>query len=288
MATGTKNGNGTETKPEPKQELARFDPNGPCNPAQLQRLFADAKVQLERALPAQLKKNAERIARCAITEFQKNPELAKCTGLSILSCAMQAAQLGLEIGGVTGQSYMVPYGGKATFQIGYRGMIALAFRSGEVASIYAAVVREKDAFKIQRGTSPGIDHQPATSNAGKVIGAYAVVVYKSREVIFEYMSRDEIEHHRQTYSKQKYSMLWTSAWDEGAKKTVLRRLLKQCPFAADFPAPTVDDDAPADEVILTVPASPDPEPKAIAPTDDGVNEPGQLFPSETDTSAQAR
>lgn len=262
----------TENPPAAAMAKATITDTTVCTVPQLRGLFDSALPQIRKALPGVLQKNAERMARCALTEFQRNPEIAQCTGLSILSCAIQAAQLGLEVGGPTGQSYMVPFknskkGGvkEAQFQIGYRGMITLAFRSGEVSNIYASLIRENDKFEIMRGTTPGIDHRPALKNAGPVVGVYAVVVYKTGSPNFEVMSKDEIEHHRRTYSKQPDSLLWTKAWDEGAKKTVLRRLLKHCPLAVDWPVQAFDggesDDAGA-EIIevesVTTPALPEP------------------------------
>ena len=279
------------TKERPQAPLAKIDERTVCTTAQLAKLFESAIPRIEKALPPTMKRHAERLARCAVTEFQKNQSLAKCTGLSILSCCLQAATLGLEIGGTMGQAYMVPYGNQATFQIGYRGMIKLAFNSGEIANLYACVVRQKDKFRILRGTSPGIEHEPMAVGGGDVIGAYAVCVYRSGLINFEYMSRDEIEHHRKTYSKQPNSLLWTSAWNEGAKKTVLRRLLKQVPMAADvFSVPDLDEGEAVTVAAVPVPAiETTPE---VSPDDDGVNEPGRqgslIDDSVTDTSAQAR
>ncbi len=263
----------TQTKPAggDTAALAKIDDKTVCNVPQLRAVFDQALPQIKNALPATMKRNAERMARCAVTEFQRNEQLAKCTGLSILSCAIQAAQLGLEIGGPTGQCYMVPYGGKATFQIGYRGMITLAFRTGEVANIFAAVVREKDRFRMLRGTSPGIDHEPATGDAGKVIGVYAVLVYKTGQINYEYMSRDEVEHHRQRYSKQSgQNSPWASAWNEMAKKTAVRKLLKYAPLSVDFPNEITDPDD--DTTQVTTPAVSAPALPANPEKCDGTHE----------------
>lgn len=283
----------TKANAPPPQEngLAKIDERTVCNTRQLATLFESAIPRIKKSLPPTMKQHAERMARCAVTEFQKNQSLAKCTGMSVLSCCLQAASLGLEIGGPMGQCYMVPYGSQATFQIGYRGMITLAFRSGEIANIYAAVVREKDKFRMLRGTSPGIDHEPVACGGGQVVGAYAVVVYKSGQINYEYMTRDDIEHHRKTYSKQPNSLLWTSAWNEAAKKTVLRRVLKQCPQAADVSSvPDLDDGEIVDTTAaFTVAGLPEAAAELPPVEDNGVDEPsGALFPAEQDVSAIAK
>jgi recombination protein RecT len=278
----------TQANPNEKA-LARVDATKPCNVAQLRDVFEKALPQIRDALPAALKQNAARMARCAVTEFQRNPALAQCTGLSLLSCAMQAAQLGLEIGGPTGHSYMVPYKRRiktdhgeivieeATFQLGYRGMITLAFRSGEVANIYAACVRQKDRFRMVRGTAPGIEHEPAWADAGPIIGVYAVLVYKSGQINYEWMATPEIEQHKNRYSKQSNNSPWVTAWPEMARKTVVRKLLKYAPLAVDFP-PDLDD---PDDVAPTVttPALPA-EPSSPAIEGEAQDQPGDSLPAD--------
>lgn len=239
----------TAAAPPTEKAVAKFDPNAACTVQQLNEIFTKSLPRIREALPPSMQKHAERMVRVAVGEIQRNPTLAKCSGLSILSCVVQAATLGLEIGGPMGHAYMVPYGNKATFQIGYRGMIALAFRSGEVSGIYANVVRQKDKFRLLSGTTPGIEHEPAVKDAGDVTGVYAVLVFKSGQIMYEYMTREEVEHHRRTYSKQPQSMLWTSAWNEAAKKTVTRRLLKYAPLAVELPSDL--DDGPVETVTQT-------------------------------------
>lgn len=270
----------TATKPAGK-ELAKYDGNAACSLQQLGSMFNDALPRVRDALPPSMQKHAERFVRVALNEIQKNQAIAKCTGFSILRCVLEASVLGLEIGGPLGQAYMVPYGTTANFQIGYRGLIALAYRSGKVDKIFADVVREKDRFRMLSGTSAGIDHEKAHVNAGPIIGAYAVIVYKSGQIHFEYMARDEIEHHRKTYSKQPNSLLWTSAWNEAAKKTVTRKLLKYAPLGVDLPneAEVEADDTPAPDAEVNppapqLPANPD---EAGPETDEDGNPIGALF-----------
>lgn len=247
----------TTTTPAPQQPapLAKIEKNTVCTVPQLRTLFTQSHPELVKLYPAHMQQAAARLARAVVTEVQKNPELATCTGMSLVSCAVQAAQLNLEIGGPTGQSYMVPYWNKqigqneAQFQLGYRGMITLAYRSRLVAAVTAKAVRSGDEFDVVYGTRPGIDHRPGTG--GDITHVYAVVQFKGGGLDFEVMTRDQIEQHRITYSRQgtdsnrgnKAKGIWEKSWEAMALKTVIRRLLKRCPIGVDLGAEEIEEPA---------------------------------------------
>lgn len=250
-----------------------------CQVPQLRTLFVKQLPELEGLYPASMKAAAARLARAVLTEVQKNELLGKSTGMSLLSCAVQAATLNLEIGGPTGQSFLVPYFNnnlkvyEAQFQLGYRGMITLAYRSQRIASITAQLVREGDTFRVKYGTQAGIEHEP-----GKVRGvpsaAYAVVTYKGGGVDFDVMAYPEIDEHRKRYSKMgtddkgNAKGIWRSAFDAMALKTVLRKVLKRCPIGVDLGPDETD------EPGFTVDVPPmEPEPRALESGDDnGIDE----------------
>ena len=115
-------------------------------PAIIQHVLSDQfKKQLALAIPKHL--NADRLARIAATELRKTPALLNTTEASFMGAVMQSAQLGLEPGSALGQAYLVPYGKECQLILGYRGMIDLARRSGQVLSLNAYAVREGDDFK---------------------------------------------------------------------------------------------------------------------------------------------
>lgn len=114
-------------------------------PALIRQILGPSfKKQLAAALPKHL--TADRMARIAATEIRKNPELLRTTPESFMGAVMQGAQLGIELGSALGQAYLVPYGDTCQFILGYRGMIDLARRSGQVLSLNAYVVHERDDF----------------------------------------------------------------------------------------------------------------------------------------------
>lgn len=274
----------TTTQPVPTQPangqpaaLARIDPKTVCAVPQLRTLLSAQLPDLQRLYPAALQQAAPRLARAIVTEVQKNPQLAKCTAASLISCAVQAAQLQLEIGGPLGQSYMVPYWSKdlnafeAQFQLGYRGMVTLACRSGKVRNVTAQLVREGDEFDVVLGTAPGIHHRPGKAR-GATTHAYAVVQYAAGGVDVEVMTVAEIDEHRKRYSKQGTAKngdragVWQSSFDAMALKTPLRKLLKRCPVGVDIDA--ADPLPPADPAEAPAALPPREEPRRLPPAED--------------------
>lgn len=194
-------------------------------------LITRSKTQIERALPTHM--NADRMSRIVMTELRKTPQLMACEPKSFIGAVIQAAQLGLEPGGGLGHAYLIPYGKEATLIIGYRGMIDLARRSGQIISISAHTVQAADEFNYQFGLHEDLTHIPARGDRGQVIGAYAVARLVGGGVQFEYMSLEEIKA-IQSKSKAGKSGPWVSYFDEMAKKTVIRRLFKYLPVSIEI------------------------------------------------------
>lgn len=177
--------------------------------------------------------NYERFARVAMNAISTNANLQKCTAASLFLSVVQALSIGIEPNGPTGEGYIVPYKDKATFMLSYRGLIALARRSGMIRTIYAEIVREKDAFEVKRGTSPDIVHVIDYSKPrGDIVAYYAVMVDRDGNADFEVMNRDDIESIR-SKSKAANAGPWVTDYDEMAKKTVIKRLLKRAPMSVE-------------------------------------------------------
>lgn len=197
------------------------------------------KAQMALALPKNL--TAERLTRIVMTECRKTPELLNCNQASFFGAVLQCAQLGLEPGSALGHCYLLPYGnGKARdgrpncqLIIGYRGMIDLARRSGQIVSINAYCVHQADEFVYELGLHPDIKHRPSAAAArGPVTFVYAVAQLKGGGVQFEVMSRAEIEAVR-SQSKAGTRGPWVTHWEEMARKTVVRRLFKYLPVSIE-------------------------------------------------------
>src|SRR3954467_5888414 len=100
------------------------------------------------ALPKSKGMDAERLTRMTLTTLKTNPKLLECSIESLLGAVLQSATLGLEPN-LLGSCYFIPYRGTVSFQIGYKGLIDLVTRKGEVTSIVAQEVRKGDYFHYE-------------------------------------------------------------------------------------------------------------------------------------------
>ena len=201
-------------------------------------LIVSMEGQIAKALPSVI--TPERFTRMVLTAMSTNKDLQLCTPNSFLGAMMQAAQLGVEPNTPLGQAYLIPYKNKGTlecqFQLGYKGLIDLAYRSGEVKDIQAHEVHENDTFEYELGLEPKLKHIPAMKNRGAVIMYYAIFHTKDGGYGFNVMSVDDVQEHAKKYSKAYGSSFspWKSNFDEMAKKTVLKRCLKYAPIKTEF------------------------------------------------------
>lgn len=202
--------------------------------------------EIAKALPSVL--TPERFSRIATTAVTQTPALATCTPQSFIGAMLTAAQLGLEPNTPLGQAYLIPYGNNCQFQLGYRGLIELAHRSGDIKSIEAHVVYANDEFDFEFGLNPRLKHKPAKKDRGDAVWVYAVYHTKDDGFGFEVMSVEDINKHRAKYSKAKSSP-WDSAWEEMAKKTVIKKVLKFAPLKTEFVRAMVSDETTTDAVI---------------------------------------
>lgn len=201
----------------------------------------------------------ERLKAVALSTFTRTPALWACTPISIARAIVEAGQLGLEPTGTMGGAYLVPYWNKNTgateaqLIVGYRGLVILTRRSGEIARVEARVVHANDDFDYEYGLDSYLHHKPARmgDDPGKVAGAYAVAFYRDGNRQFDVMDVAEIDAIRRR-SKAADSGPWVTDYEEMAKKTPLRRLTKLLPMALEL-ATALDEIDP--EVVAQVPPS---------------------------------
>lgn len=208
------------------------------NPVAAFRTFLEKqKHQIAAALPKHI--NPDRMIRLACTEFAKNPVLQKCDPISVFGAIIQASQLGLEIG-VMGQAYLVPFkNGKtgrfeAQFIPGYKGLISLARRSGEVTSIETNIVYEKDTFDLVLGVDSNLTHKPyLDGDRGKPRLVYGVAKFKDGGYHLEWMTIAEVEKIR-ARSKAKDSGPWLTDYEQMVRKTLIRRMANYLPMSIEL------------------------------------------------------
>lgn len=205
------------------------------------------RPQIAKALPTVI--TPERFTRIAMTAVSSNPKLAQCTAQSFCGALMNAAQLGLEPNTPLGQAYLIPYWSnksksyEAQFQLGYKGLIDLAHRSGEFKNITAHEVCQNDEFEYEYGLEPKLHHKPALQGRGPVIAYYAVYTLVNGGYEFVVMSREDVEKHAKTYSKSYNYGPWKDNFDEMAKKTAIKKLLKYAPISTEFVRQTTTDES---------------------------------------------
>lgn len=217
-------------------------------PKTIASLMADPKIKQQLALALPKHMTADRLARIATTEIRKVPALAKCDQASFLGAIMQCAQLGLEPGSALGHAYLLPFENRkkgiteVNFIVGYRGMIDLARRSGQIISLAARAVYQNDNFSYQYGLHEDLQHVPCESgDPGPLTHVYAVARLKDGGIQFEVMSRADVEKVR-AQSKAGGSGPWVSHFDEMAKKSVIRRLFKYLPVSIELQQAVTQDE----------------------------------------------
>lgn len=198
---------------------------------QMKVLIFSAQKQFE-AVNNDMNFNKE--ASFAIQILNGNDYLAKSDPASIRNSVVNVAMIGLTLNPALKYAYLVPRDGKCVLDISYMGMIKLLTDAGAVKSIDASVIYSNDKCTFRKGSSPELIHEPALSNRGEKIGAYAIAYFRDGGFQFEILSKDDIEKIRKTSESwkneksRKYSP-WENWEDEMWKKTALKRLFKLLP-----------------------------------------------------------
>ena len=199
-------------------------------------------AKLQEVLPEAIKGDAARLAKRAMLTFSRSENLQKCTPQSFIRCVLQAAEMGLAIDGKL--CHAVPYDvnvgtrdkpcweKQAQCQPDYKGLIAIAKRSGQIADTYGRVVYRNDQFDHGRSATECVLRHTYElgSDRGEPIGAYAVVKLPNGDWNYELMDIAELDAIRgrsKSYSS-KYGPggPWVTDPDQMRIKTVIRRALK--------------------------------------------------------------
>jgi recombination protein RecT len=204
----------------------------------LRDLLASDAVKEQIALAAPRHLSPDRIIRIAMTSIQQTPALLDCTKESLLGSLLTCTQLGLAPDSVAGQAHLIPYKDKCTLIVGYRGLMELARRSGEITALEARVVYEGDAFDYEYGLDGFCRHKPKRREPDDELRpthVYAYAKLANGEKQFEVMDTREVEAIRKR-SRAGTAGPWVTDWAEMAKKTVMRRLCKYLPSSPELQA----------------------------------------------------
>jgi len=230
------------------------------------------KAEFAMVLPKHLP--AERLVRLALSQFAKTPQLLTCSMPSLLRAMMFCAELGLEPVGAGGV-WLTPRQVKHKDKSGqwnkvwecvpitdWRGLVKVMKRGGEVKMVESRCVYGSDDFRVQYGTDPKIEHQPALSgNPGELIAVYAVVTFADGSKQFEVMTAGDVEAIRKRSPGGDSDFgPWKSDWPEMARKTVVRRLSKYVPNE-EVQEALDKEDLIATDADMPIEALPTPQPK---------------------------
>ena len=177
-------------------------------------------------------KNGERFISSLMSAVQTNPTLQKCTNASLVNAALLGYTLNLSPSPQLGYFYMVPYNNHGTmeaqFQIGYRGLLQLAMRSGQYRKINAVPIKEGEFVSynpLDESIEVNIIQDPEKREQAPTIGYYAMFEYSNGFRKEMYWSKGQMEAHARRYSKSYGSGPWKTDFDKMAIKTMLRQLL---------------------------------------------------------------
>lgn len=217
----------------------------------------NSKHQIAQALPA-CGLTIDRFTRLALSTLNQSPDLQKCDTASFMKAMMTCAQLGIEPSPVLGTCYLLPFNNRKAnktevqFILGYKGMITLARRSGEILSMSVRPVYANDVFKIGFGMEDKLEHIPYGcredqdfAEPGAFRGVYMVCKFKDGGHLIDYMPKAEIERHRAKSLAKDFGP-WKDFYEEMALKTIIRKNFKYLPSSTDtiHAVETSDDTTP--------------------------------------------
>lgn len=196
------------------------------------------RPQLTAVLPKHI--DAERFIRSVNLALAQNPYLQKLDRMSLLQSVMKAGELGLTPNNPLGECYLIPFKDKVQMIPGYRGMITLARRSGEITKIGAHVVYDGEVFEVTFGPEGTFKHVPNLEAEGaRKRFSYAYAVFKDGTSHVEVVPRAKIERTKaEALSKIKDEWRrgespWVKHEDEMWRKTAIRALFKYLPVSTE-------------------------------------------------------
>lgn len=190
------------------------------------------KRQVQMALP-NVGVTAERLLRVVLTECRRTPKLLRCGRDSILEAVMMCAETGL-LPGPMGFCHIIPYGREAQFQLGYKGLVALMWRSKQIKTIRAEVVYEKDEFE-DRIDEPPHWRMSSEEDRGEPVGCFATIGTTSGGWVTKYWPWARVLQHRDQFSQgaSRSDSPWKTNPEVMACKTLLIQAAKFAPISTE-------------------------------------------------------
>lgn len=206
--------------------------------------FEAQKGTLAAVLPKHV--SPDRMLKIALGALRTTPKLMNCSVESLMGAVVHCSQLGLEPNTPLGHAYLIPFENRkkgvteVQIVLGYKGLVDLARRSGQIVSIAAHEVCENDEFDFSYGLEETLVHKPAMGKPrGAVVAFYAVAKLQGGGHAFEVMSAEQINEIRDAsqnykFARDKANTVWGQHYAEMGRKTVLRRLVKYLPVSIEL------------------------------------------------------
>lgn len=233
----------------------------------MHQLIASHRKQIESVMSGAL--TADRLYGLLQSAVSREPKLLQCTPESIVACCMKCSTLGLEPSSVDGlgKAYILPYGNKnlasgrpeATFILGYKGMLDLARRSGELKSITVTAAFDGDSIELMMGQDgePWLKEMPinldASHDPANLRFVFLCAKFTNGGSHAEYMTKSEIDAVR-ARSKAGNTGPWKSDYVAMAKKTIIRRSFPYLPIDTQAQKAAVADETTPSYGFLAGPA----------------------------------
>lgn len=184
-------------------------------------------------------KNGPRFISSIVSAVNANSQLQQCTNQSILSGALLGESLNLSPSPQLGQYYLVPFndrekGKVAQFQLGYKGYIQLAIRSGQYKKLNVLAIKEGELIRfdpLNEEIEVKLIEDEEEREQAETVGYYAMFQYTNGFKKAIYWSKKKMEAHAMKYSmgyraKKGYTF-WEKDFDGMAYKTMLRQLISK-------------------------------------------------------------
>ncbi len=195
----------------------------------VERALAPLAPSFAQLLPAGM--SPDRIIRTVLVSCEMQPKLLQADRGSLLRSAMTAAVLGLEVDGVTGQGYLVPFKGKVQFLPGYKGLVTIAGRSHR--TLEGFVVREGEPFEFDEANGIVMHKRKLGGEAGrKIVAAYSISKANGQPNILRVLSIDQLIETRNRsagYKAMGDGSTWVTNFEGMCRKTPMRRLASDVP-----------------------------------------------------------
>lgn len=219
----------------------------------IKRFINDHRQDLLNAIPIGISISKQRFMDSALLAIANDYKLQQCTPLSIFKSLKESWSLGLEAGTILGHAYLIPYMEKGQmtchFQLGYKGIMELARRTGKISTIEANVIRENDIVEDEGGDGGHFSiKRGKIGKRGEIIGYYCYIHFKDGSSVWEVMGKDEVIEHKDkfrkaaAYGKDDKSNVWNKNFDTMAMKTVIIKALKYCQLSTGLSEAIIADD----------------------------------------------